>query len=114
MLAQMATLQIAAGRKDGAWLYLSSIIDAKPKDAESYHAVGQWHLGRQERDEAQQWYARAFEWDTANPRWLFERAGVLDQMARKDDARKLYERILGGKWAPGHQGYVNQAKEKMK
>jgi len=114
MVQQMATLQMTARREDAAWLYLSSLIDAKPRDAESYYSVGRWHLGRNERDRAQQWYARAYEWDTANPRWLFERAGILRDLGRKDDARRLYRQIIDGKWAPGLQRYVARAKKEIK
>lgn len=79
MMQQMATLQMTAGRQDDAWLYLSTMIDQRPRDANSYYNVGQWYRGRSKLDEAQQWYARAYEWDTANPRWLLERAKLLDQ-----------------------------------
>ena len=110
---QMATLEAMAGHNDGAWLYLSSIIDQRPKDAQTYHIVGQWYLGRSDPEQAQHWYARAAECDTANPQWLLQRAQVLDQMGRRDDARGLYQQIIQGKWAPGLQGYVDQAKKRL-
>ena len=113
MVQQMATLQMTAGREADAWLFLSTIIDQRPRDAESYHAIGQWHRGRNELDETQQWFARAYKWDTANPRWLMERAQVLDELGRKDDARGVYRQIVAGKWAPGLQRYVEQAKQAL-
>ena len=114
MIRQMATMLEDAGRSDDAWMYLSTVIDQKPKDANSYFQVGQWYLTRSNPDKAQEYYATAFTWDTANPRWLVERANVLKQMKRHDDSRRLYQQVLEGKWAPGLQGYVNQAKEALK
>lgn len=113
MIAQMATLQTTAGRDADAWLYLSTIIDQRPRDAASYYAVSQWHNGRNELDDAQKWLAKAYAWDTANPRWLWERAGILQQMGRKADAREIYEQIVAGEWANGLQGYVEQANEAL-
>jgi tetratricopeptide (TPR) repeat protein len=110
---QMATLQMTAGRKDNAWLYLSSIIDQKPRDAQSYYNVGQWYLGRNELSETERFYARAYECDTANPMWLWERGQVLEQANRADDAKRLYRQIVNGKWAPGLQWYADQAKKKL-
>lgn len=114
MMQQMATLQMTAGRNDDAWLYLSTIIDQRPRDANSFYNVSQWYRGRNKLDEAQQWLARAYDWDTANPRWLLEQAKLLDQLGRNTEARKLYQQIIDGRWAPGLQGYVNQAKSALK
>jgi len=114
MVQQMATLQATAGRDEAAWLYLSTLVDQKPKDADSYYHVGRWYLGRGEPETAQQFYATAFTWDTANPRWLVERAAVLNSMGRGREARKLYQQVINGDWAPGLQGYVNQAREALK
>jgi hypothetical protein len=113
LFAQMAALQMTAARADDAWLYLSSIIDAKPKDAQSYYDVGSWYLGRSDRESAQQWYARSAECDTANPRWLFERGRVLKDMGRKADAQRLFRQVAEGKWAPGLQNYAEQAKKEL-
>ena len=113
MMQQMATLQMSAGMKDDAWLYLSTAIDQRPKDAQSYYTIGQWHHGRGELDETQQWYGQAYKWDTANPRWLFERGQILKQMGRNKDANELFQQIVDGKWAPGLQGYAKQAKSEL-
>ena len=113
MTHQMATLQMTAGHEDAAWMYLSTLIDLKPRDARSYHSVGQWYRGRKEFEEAQQWFARAFEWDTANPQWLLERAKVLDQMGNRTKAREVYQKIVSGDWAPGLQRYVGEARKAL-
>ena len=111
MVQQMATLQMTANRPARAWLYLSTIIDKKPRDASSCNAMSQWYNGRGELDEAQQWLARAAEWETSNPQWLFQRGQVLDKMGRNQEARDAYQKVINGKWAPGLQRWVNQAKK---
>jgi hypothetical protein len=113
MIHQMATAQMAAGRHEAAWLYLSTLIDQQPKDAASYASVAQWHAGRNDLDQAQQFYAKAYPWDEANPQWLIERAQLLDRLGRKAEARQLYRQVLDGKWPPGRQGYVEQAKKAL-
>jgi Tfp pilus assembly protein PilF len=114
MATEMANLQMLAGRRGAAWLYLSSAIDEKPRDAETYRRLSGWFLVRGEREAAQGWLARAYECDTANPQWLFERAQVLDQMGRRGEAEKLYREIVGGKWAQGLQGYVERARAELR
>ncbi len=110
----MADLQSAARNKDGVWLYLSSIIDAKPKEAWNHFEVGQWYEreGR-DLDAAQHWYANAAQWDTANPRYLYERARVLRSLKRTDESKKLLRQIADGKWAQGHRGWVDRARREL-
>ncbi|MBM4033878.1 MAG: hypothetical protein FJ291_19165 [Planctomycetes bacterium] len=114
MVEAMAHLQMAAGRREAAWLYLSSVMDEKPKDAATYQLLAAWFRGRGEREAAQGWLARAFECDTANPQWLFERAQVLDQIGRRAEAEKLYRQIIEGQWAQGLQSYVGRARAEMR
>ncbi|MFP4058226.1 MAG: VIT domain-containing protein [Candidatus Brocadiia bacterium] len=113
LLKHMASLLADAGRTAEAWLYLSTLIDRKPRDAETYYHLAQWCRGRKRLDQAQQWLARAYEWDTANPRWLLERAKVLREMGRQDDADRLFQRIIDGQWAPGLEGYKQRAQKEM-
>jgi tetratricopeptide (TPR) repeat protein len=114
MIHQMATLQRRAGREDRAWLYLSTLIDQRPKDAASHSSLAQWYMAHNELNRAEQFYASAHTWDLANPQWLFERAQLLDRLDRKAEARELYQTIIDGKWPPGRQGYVEQAKKALK
>ncbi|NQT87616.1 hypothetical protein HQ560_12675, partial [bacterium] len=111
LLTQMATLQLTAGNKDAAWLYLSSLIDAKPKDAGTFAHLAQWHLGRKEHAKAADYYAQAFTWDTANPQWLYQQGQALKTLGRTEDANRVLDQIIDGKWAPGLQRYQKRAKE---
>ena len=113
MVQQMATLQTLAGRDDKSWLYLSTVIDKRPRDAESYYAIGQWYHGQSQLHQTEQWYARAYKWDTSNPRWLFERAQTLVQLGRSKEANTVFQQIIDGKWAPGRQRYIRSAKQAM-
>ncbi|MDP6504391.1 MAG: hypothetical protein QF886_12285, partial [Planctomycetota bacterium] len=114
MVHQMATLQKTAGRAEESWLYLSSIIDAKPKDAKSHYQVGQWYEGQKELEKAEKRYAEAVRWDTAHPQWLIHQARVLTKMDRRGAARAIYQKIIRGKWAPALEWYVRQAKQELK
>jgi len=114
LVQQLATLQMSVGQKDEAWRTLSSIIDRKPKDAQTYFSVGQWYRGRNEKEEAAKWYAEATKWDTANPRWIFEQAKVLKELGRHGEANALFRKIIDGKWAPGLQRWANQAQRELK
>jgi tetratricopeptide (TPR) repeat protein len=111
IVSQMATLQMTADRPEAAWLYLSTLIDAKPKDAGTFGHLAGWHLGRKERDKAETYYARAFECDTANPQWLYQRGKVLRDMGRKADSDRVLDQVINGKWAPGLERYKNRAKK---
>ena len=113
MASQMATLQMTAGDEDRAWLFLSTVIDRHPRDAQSYHTVGQWYRSRGKLDETEKWLAQAYQWDTANPRWLVERGQVLDQLDRHKEADEAYRKVISGEWAPGLQGYVKQAQSAL-
>ena len=114
MIAEMATLQMTAGNESDAWLYLSTIIDQRPRDAGSHYSLSQWYRGRNNLDEAEDRLAQAYQWDTANPRWLWERGQLLQQMDRHAEARQLFQQIVDGEWANGLQGYVEQAKAALR
>ena len=45
--------------------------------------------------------------------WLFDRGQVLDQLGRHKESDEVYRKVIAGQWAPGLQGYVNQAKNAL-
>ncbi len=110
---QMATLLRKAGRDDLAWEYLSTSIDKRPRDATTYFSLGSWYQQHGDMETASKWYKQAPQWDTANPQWIMTYATSLKELGKKNEARIELKKIIDGKWAPGLQGYVNQAKKQL-
>ena len=106
----MASLLKSAKRDNESWEYLSTVIDRKPKDAASYFQVGSWFKGIGENKQALQFFGQAPQWDTANPQWIYYYGDTLKSLGRKKEANAQFKKIIDGKWAPGLQNWVNQAK----
>ncbi len=111
---QLASLHRTADDNATAWRVLSTIIDEKPKDGQSYYQVGAWYVSQGDREAGQGWYARAYEVEPTNGDWIWHRAELLRQMGRKDEARKLYEEMVNKKWQPRFQHYNRNAQERLK
>ncbi len=113
LAGEMADLLMKAGHKEQAWEYLSTAIDQKPKDAATYSLVGQWYRDQGDLAKSVRWLREAPQWDTANPQWIFEYASALKEMGRKSEAKIQFKKIINGKWAPGLQRWIRQAKQAM-
>jgi tetratricopeptide (TPR) repeat protein len=109
----MATFLRMAGRDEEAWEFLSSVIDQKPNDANSYFQVGQWYRGQHDLARAVRWMGEAPQWDTANPEWLFHYGSVLKELGRKSEANVQFKKIINGKWANGLQNWVDRARNEL-
>lgn len=110
---QMASLQHLAGKKELAWEYLSSVIDWKPKDAVSYSTVGQWFQRHGQKAVAVKWFGEAPQWDTANPQWIFQYGKALKDAGRRTEANVQFNKVVNGKWAPGLQRWIDQARAEI-
>lgn len=110
---QMATFLKLAGRDEEAWEFLSSVIDQKPKDANSYFQVGQWYRQQHDLARAVRWMGEAPQWDTANPEWLFHYGSVLKELGRKSEANVQFKKIINGKWATGLENWVDRARNEL-
>ena len=108
---QMATLLKKAGRDEQAWEYLSTSIDKRPRDAATYQTLGFWYQQQGDMETASSWYKQAPQWDTANPRWIMTYANSLKELGKKKEAKIQYQKVIDGKWAPGLQRSVEQAKK---
>ena len=108
---QMATLLKKAGRDEQAWEYLSTSIDKRPRDAATYQTLGSWYQQQGDMETASSWYKQAPQWDTANPQWIMTYANSLKELGKKKEAKIQYQKIINGKWAPGLQRSVEQAKK---
>jgi len=111
---QLATLYLLAGRKEEAWAAISTLIEWKPRDASSYEDVAQWYLDRARPEAAEQFYAKAFECQPTNPRWLYERARILSKTGREEEARAIYRTVADGNWIDWHAEYVGKARQALR
>ena len=110
---QMASLMKTLGHNDDAWTYLSSMIDEKPKDAQTYTMVGAWYQGQRDQENAIRWMKQAPQWDTANPRWIFQYGQMLKAFGKKKEANVQFKKVINGTWAPGLQNWVSQAQGQL-
>ena len=109
----MATLLKQAGRDELAWEYLSTSIDKRPRDAATYQTLGRWYKKNGDLETASNWYKQAPQWDTANPKWIMDYANSLKELGKKKEAKMEYQKIINGKWAPGLERYIRQAKQQF-
>lgn len=114
VITGMASLLNSAGKSDAEiWQYLSTLIDLKPRDAQTFVTVGNWYQQNKALEEGEKWIAQAYQWDTANPRWLWEHGLILKRMGKKELAAEKFQQIVNGKWAPGLQGYIKSAQKEL-
>ncbi len=111
--AMMASLLNTAGQDTESWEYLSTVIDRKPRDAKSYHQVGAWFQGIGDIAKSIRFFEQAPQWDTADPQWIFHYGKALKSAGRKSEANVQFKKIVDGKWAPGLQSWVNQARSEV-
>lgn len=109
----MASLLNTAGQDTESWEYLSTVIDRKPRDAKSYHQVGAWFQGIGDIAQSIRFLEQAPQWDTADPQWIFHYGKALKSAGRKSEANVQFKKIVDGKWAPGLQSWVNQARSEV-
>lgn len=110
---QMATLLNQAGRTDQSWEFLSSVIDKRPRDANSYYIVGEWFRQQGDKAATAKWLGEAPQWDTANPQWIYHYGKALKELGRNREANVQFNKVIGGKWAPGLQTWIDQAKAEI-
>jgi hypothetical protein len=110
---EMATMLKNAGREKAAWKYLSTTIDRKPRDASSYYQLGVWYTNNGANETALDWYAQAPQWDTANPQWIYHYGMALKNAGKTAEANAQFQKVVDGQWAPGLQGWINNAQQQM-
>jgi len=96
--------------RDLAWDYLTTPLADRPSEAGPWQSLaamlrqeGEWQL-------ADRAYATAFDVEPTNAQILWDRAQLLQQVQRLDEARKLYRQLADGQWQPRFSGIQNQAR----
>ena len=96
--------------RDLAWDYLTTPLADRPSEAGPWQSLaamlrqeGEWQL-------ADRAYATAFDVEPTNAQILWDRAQLLQQVQRLDEARKLYRQLADGQWQPRFSWIQNQAR----
>ena len=91
------------------WEYLSTLIDRNPRDSQPYIEVGSWFQRNGNLESAIRWLKEAPQWNTANPVPLMTYARALKQAGNLKEAKRQFQKVVDGKWAPGLLQYRAQA-----
>jgi autotransporter-associated beta strand protein len=109
-LAAAKALQALSSR-ELAWEYLTTPLAAKPNEAAPWTALAVNLRGQGELDLAQRAYASAFEAEGTNAQILWDRAQVLQQLGRSDEAQALVTRVATGPWPRQYNAIQQQARQ---
>ncbi|MCY2954955.1 MAG: VIT domain-containing protein [Planctomycetota bacterium] len=96
--------------REMAWDYLTTPLAKRPNEAAGWQNLasslrqqGDWQL-------ADRAYATAFDVEPTNAQILWDRAQLLQQSQRYEDARRLYRQIADGQWQPRFNWIQSQAR----
>ena len=103
----------ALGATELAWEYLTTPLATKPNEAAPWVNLARTLRTQGELALASRAYASAFEAERTNAQILWDRAQVLQQLGRTDEADKLYRRIAEGKWPRQFNGVQSQARQRL-
>ena len=82
----------------------------KPNEAAPWSNLARTLKQQGELDLAQRAYASAFDAERSNAQILWDRARLLQQLGRDEQARKLYRQIAEGTWPRQFNGVRAQAR----
>jgi tetratricopeptide (TPR) repeat protein len=97
------------GRQDLAWDYLTTPLAMKPNEATAWLALAKTLGSDGEPELADRAYASAFQAEPTNAQILWDRAQLLEQAGRRQEAWALYRQIAEGQWQPRFDSIKRQA-----
>jgi tetratricopeptide (TPR) repeat protein len=97
------------GERDLAWDYVTTAVSRQPDQVAAWGRLAQTMEQIGQFDLADRAYAEAFAAEPTNPVNLLNRVGVLQQVGKRQEARKLLRRIVDGQWPAEHQGVQKEA-----
>jgi tetratricopeptide (TPR) repeat protein len=98
------------GETDLAWEYLTSPISLNPNEAAPFQGLAEELKGNNEPVLAERAYAAAFAAEPTNAQYLMDRANLLQQMGRRNEARAVLRKLADGTWQPRFDAVKNQAR----
>jgi len=105
-----ARAMTAAGARELAWDYLTTPISLHPNEAAPWQSLAQMLRNEGEADLADRAYAEAVTAEPTNAQLLWDRAVNLQQLGRRDEARRLFRQLAEGTWQPRFGWLQEQAR----
>jgi tetratricopeptide (TPR) repeat protein len=102
------------GLKDLAWDYLTTPLAERSTEAAPWQNLAQALKQQGDFALADRAYATAFEVEPTNAQMLWERAQLLQQTGKIEQARELYRKIADSNWQPRFNGLKNQARNYLR
>jgi ferric-dicitrate binding protein FerR (iron transport regulator) len=99
------------GAAEMAWEYLTTPLAAKPFEAAPWVSTAEMLRQQGHFELADRAYASAFEAEPTNAQILWDRAQVLLQAGRAEDAKELFGQLAEGKWQPRFSWLQSRAQQ---
>ena len=99
------------GAPELAWDYLTTPLAARPNEAAPWVNMAQMLRQQGHLQLADRAYASAFEAESTNAKILWDRAHVLLEAGRTEDAERLLRQVADGEWPPQFSWIQTQAKQ---
>ncbi len=99
------------GASELAWDYLTTPLAARPNEAAPWVSMAQMLRKQGHLELADRAYASAFEAEATNAQILWDRAQVLLEAGRKEDAKRLMQQVVDGEWPRQFNRIQTQAKQ---
>jgi tetratricopeptide (TPR) repeat protein len=101
------------GLRELSWQYLTSPLALQPNEADPWVNLASQLSGAGQPDLADWAYAEAYAAEPTNADILRDRALLLEQLGRTEQARQLWRQIAEGTWQPRFRATQQQAREKL-
>jgi tetratricopeptide (TPR) repeat protein len=88
------------GQADLAWQYYTTPLSQRPNEAAAWLKLAQTMSQQEEYELADRAYAEAYEAEPTNAQILWDRATLLQQRGRNEEARRIFRQIANGTWQP--------------
>jgi hypothetical protein len=99
------------GAAELAWAYLTTPLGLRPNEAAPWLSIANEMRQQGDFALADRAYAEAFAAEATNAQILWDRAQLLLQSGKTEEARKLFGQIADGQWQPRFQNLQQRAKE---
>ena len=99
------------GAAEMAWEYLTTPLAAKPNEAAPWVSMANMLRQQGHFELADRAYASAFDAEPTNAQILWDRAQVLLQAGRAEDAKELFGQLAEGQWQPRFGGLKSRARQ---
>jgi Vault protein inter-alpha-trypsin domain/FecR protein len=94
-----------------AWDYLTTPLADNSGESGPWKSLAESLVKNDSIDLADMAWTRAFEFEQTNPEILLSHARMLQQHGQRQKARRLVQKVVGGKWQPRFSKTVDQARQ---